>query len=368
LTALKSLLIIGLLCSAAGFSSGFLGDVVGPVEYTGYLVFEYPDGDNPITNIVFTVDSVIAGNLIIKDVPTAWSSSYSDGVLTLTGGSLSPGGSVSVAVSLNKYFEADEYLVNAVGTTSTGESSTSVGGLVVGELYLLNSLEVLSANRLPLLGGSFGFGFIEWILSRMKGPKIKPSKVGGLEVPDDPSGGKVVVEPGAGVTSDGDLIHLDDNKPPSPPSTSFSEGSGLEVEPQPIEYRDGMSDSSSSPKMSGIPKHADIHLKRGILDDTSYSDLLDESRRRIPIDSQEWIDLNVDEPGITFRDLLDWLKTEMQIDLEISSSNFDFLQSHSFTGGELKELALDSLKDATCKGEPLKPEHVKAALEKIRGQ
>ena len=77
----------------------------GPLEYKGYLVFDYPEGDNPIVNIVFTVDPMIAGNLIIVDVPSPWSYGYSGGVLTLSGGSLSPGGTVSVTVSLNKYFE-----------------------------------------------------------------------------------------------------------------------------------------------------------------------------------------------------------------------------------------------------------------------
>ena len=76
-------------------ASDILGDYVGPLEYKGYLVFDYPEGDNPIVNIVFTVDPMIAGNLILVDVPSPWSYGYSVGVLTLSGGSLSPGGAHS---------------------------------------------------------------------------------------------------------------------------------------------------------------------------------------------------------------------------------------------------------------------------------
>ena len=59
-------------------------------------------------------------NLIIVDVPSPWSYSYSAGSLTLSGGSLQPGGVVSVMVSLNKYFEGGEYSVSSLGTTTAG--------------------------------------------------------------------------------------------------------------------------------------------------------------------------------------------------------------------------------------------------------
>ena len=65
MTALRSVLVVGLLLAASGFASDFLGDYVGPIEYKGYLVFDYPEGENPINNIVFTVDSMLANNLII---------------------------------------------------------------------------------------------------------------------------------------------------------------------------------------------------------------------------------------------------------------------------------------------------------------
>ena len=120
MSALRSLLIVGLILTASGFVSESLGDIFGPLEYKGYIVFDYPEGDNPINNIVFNVDSTLIGNLLIVDVPSPWSHQYNEGVLTLTGGSLSPGGTVQVTVSLNKFFEEGEYTVSGVGTTTTG--------------------------------------------------------------------------------------------------------------------------------------------------------------------------------------------------------------------------------------------------------
>ena len=44
----------------------------------------------------------------------------------------------------------------------------------------------------------------------------------------------------------------------------FSEVSGLTIEIQPIEYRDGASPEYSVRKMPGMPKYGNITLKRGI--------------------------------------------------------------------------------------------------------
>ncbi len=45
----------------------------------------------------------------------------------------------------------------------------------------------------------------------------------------------------------------------------FSEVSGLTIEVQPIEYRDGVSPQYSVIKMPGIPKYSNITLKRGVV-------------------------------------------------------------------------------------------------------
>ena len=47
----------------------------------------------------------------------------------------------------------------------------------------------------------------------------------------------------------------------------FAEVSGLNIETQLIEYRDGLSPIYSPIKMTGIPKYGNITLKRGILPD-----------------------------------------------------------------------------------------------------
>ncbi len=48
------------------------------------------------------------------------------------------------------------------------------------------------------------------------------------------------------------------------------------------------------------------------LDDTRWSDLVEQSRALIPVYAPEWTDHNVSDPGITLIDLLAWL-AEMQV-------------------------------------------------------
>lgn len=58
----------------------------------------------------------------------------------------------------------------------------------------------------------------------------------------------------------------------------FSEVSGLTVEAQMLEYRDGMMKEFSTIKMPGMRKYSDITLKKGILvDDNGFYDLWKET-------------------------------------------------------------------------------------------
>jgi len=63
----------------------------------------------------------------------------------------------------------------------------------------------------------------------------------------------------------------------------FSEVSGLTIETQAIEYRDGLSPQYSSIKMSGIPKYSNITLKRGIIaQDSDFFDWLNQTALNKP--------------------------------------------------------------------------------------
>ena len=167
-----------------------------------------------------------------------------------------------------------------------------------------------------------------------------------------------------GVTSDGELIHLDEKV--SMPK-GFVEESGLKIETPNIEYRNGIDSETSQPKMTGIPKYGNIHMKRSAptLDDISYRDLLEDTIKRMPVHAPEWTDQTVEDPGVALLELFTWMYNDIGYHLDLASEHFDFLQHHIFTGGKLQKLAIDSVTSASVKGEPVKVEHVKAAFERL---
>ena len=63
----------------------------------------------------------------------------------------------------------------------------------------------------------------------------------------------------------------------------FAEVSGLNIEHQVVEYRDGLSPEYSPIKMSGIPKYGNITLKRGITTkDNEFFDWLSQTKMNNP--------------------------------------------------------------------------------------
>jgi hypothetical protein len=182
LSAVRPIIVIGILLLGAGYAADLIGPIIGPIEYTGFIGFEYPEGENPIINIVFTVDPKVADKLLIVEVPSPWSHTYSSGTLTLSGGSLNPGGTLSVKVSLKEYVEAGEYLTSSIGTTSAGESSTAIGPLLVSQLYLLGLLDMAKSNQLPLIALVTGLTLLEILLNRRSG---EPSTTAVSKKPGD---------------------------------------------------------------------------------------------------------------------------------------------------------------------------------------
>jgi len=73
-------------------------------------------------------------------------------------------------------------------------------------------------------------------------------------------------------------------------NVGFSEVTGLNIEVQPIEYRDGLSPEFSSTKMPGLRKFGNITLKRGVFkSDNEYYNWLNT----IKLNKVERRDINI---------------------------------------------------------------------------
>ena len=119
---------------------------------------------------------------------------------------------------------------------------------------------------------------------------------------------------------------------------------------------------------NNVPKYGNITLKRpSPVDGASYEDLLNSAVKRIPgARSDEWIDHNVHDPGITVLELLNHVTQDLGYRTSYLVKDLDFLNSYEFTGGHVRGLMGDSIADSVEKGETLNLEHIKAAFEKLK--
>ena len=168
MASLRLPLVFIALLSAVALFANIISPLIGPLEYTGHLTYSYIEGDNNVVKVVFQFNEEIGERLIVVNAPSPWSWTQGGNILSMTGGSLDPGGSLVVAVSFNRYVPPGDRPFTAVGTTSGGESSTAVGTLVVTEMLFLKILYILSLNWLYLFVGTGVLFLAEIILVRRR--------------------------------------------------------------------------------------------------------------------------------------------------------------------------------------------------------
>jgi hypothetical protein len=151
---------------------------------TGTLSFTYASGTSPITSITLQVPQDLVGIMIIDAPPSGWSLSQTGNTIRLTGGSLSPGGSLSATCTFSKYVAAGTRPMPVTALTLNGESISGVGGVVVQNMWIVYLITLLSDFKLPLLIGSIlllGAGLFLWFKKRKnqakeKQPPVAPPK------------------------------------------------------------------------------------------------------------------------------------------------------------------------------------------------
>ncbi len=104
---------------------------------------------------------------------------------------------------------------------------------------------------------------------------------------------------------------------------AFSEVSGLSIEVQSIEYRDGLSPEFSTIKMPGLKKYGNITLKRGVFaDDNEYYDWLNAVKMNKPERRDVIISLlnEEHEPVMTWKVVNAWPTKVTSPDLKASGN------------------------------------------------
>lgn len=130
--------------------AGTLVELVSNLTVKVTLTYSYLEGTDPIVSITYNLPQEIADALVPKQ-PSGWTVNLAGNVLSLTGGTLSPGESVTVDCQLSKYVSGGTRTVTATSTTSTGATNTYQTGLTIPEAFLLGLMWALYQNSIWLL-------------------------------------------------------------------------------------------------------------------------------------------------------------------------------------------------------------------------
>ena len=144
------LIIIFIILLLLYFFAGALVTLVSSFAGGGSFTFTYTAGNSPIVTISFALPQELADAMDPKQA-VGWTVTLANNVLRLTGGSLSPGESVTVDYTLTKYIAGGTRTVTATGTTATGSSINTQFPLPVPDVFLLGLMWALYQNAIWLL-------------------------------------------------------------------------------------------------------------------------------------------------------------------------------------------------------------------------
>lgn len=123
------------------FFAETLVDIALDISGNGTLTYKYTQGDTTIVSITYDLPQDLAEAMDLKPV-NEWTVNLTNNILSLTGGSLSPGQSINADFKLTKYITGGLKQFTVTGRTVDGrvlsnESSVEVDTLFLGLMWAI---------------------------------------------------------------------------------------------------------------------------------------------------------------------------------------------------------------------------------------
>ena len=144
------LIVIFIILLLLYFFAGALVTLVSSFSGNGYFSFSYTEGSEPIVSISYSLPQELAEAIDPKQV-AGWTVTLANNALSLTGGSLSPGESVTVDYTLTKYISGGTRTIPTTATTASGTQINRDLPLNVSDAFLLGIMYALYQNAIWLL-------------------------------------------------------------------------------------------------------------------------------------------------------------------------------------------------------------------------
>ncbi len=111
----------------------------------GSFTYSYLSGNEPIVSSTYTLPQDLVDSMVPEQA-AGWNINLAGNALSLTGGTLNPGGSIMVDYRLSQYIQGGTMTVTATSTTSSGSTSSTQVSLLVPEAFLLALAWMLYQN------------------------------------------------------------------------------------------------------------------------------------------------------------------------------------------------------------------------------
>jgi len=144
------LIILFIILLFLFFFAGTLVELVSNWAAQGSFTYTYVSGSAPIVSITYTLPQELADSMV-PDQVAGWAVNLAGNVLSVTGGTLNPGGSVTIDYRLSKYIAGGTRTVTAMSKTSSGNTLTNQIPLQVPDTFLLGLVWMLYQNAIWLL-------------------------------------------------------------------------------------------------------------------------------------------------------------------------------------------------------------------------
>jgi hypothetical protein len=130
--------------------AGALVDLVSNFSGRGTIIYRYTSGGDAIVSITYTLPQDLA-DAMVPEQTVGWTVNVVGNVLSVTGGTLNPGGIVAVDFRLDEYIEGGTRTITATATTASGSTVPSVQYPLEIDVFLLGLVLGLYQNAIWLL-------------------------------------------------------------------------------------------------------------------------------------------------------------------------------------------------------------------------
>ena len=130
--------------------AGVLVEIVSNWAAKGSFTFTYVQGEEAIVSITYTLPQDLADAMVPGQV-VGWAINLAGNILSLTGGTLNPGESITINYRLAEYIPGGTKTVTVTTMTVSGSTSSTQSPLQVPDAILLNIVMLLYQNAIWFL-------------------------------------------------------------------------------------------------------------------------------------------------------------------------------------------------------------------------